>query len=360
MNYFQRGTLISEPAQRLSTGYIILTLGVLMAISGGTWDVTNHLLNKPETFFSPPHAVLYSGAGTAVFGAVLVLSASRAVKKTEWPARLAIAGVTLLLVAGPVDFWWHSLFGLDGLLSPPHAVLVSGMVTSGIGAMIGIIYAWPRIDNSSSNRRTLPKALLVLGMLPVWLAAAGSIDMFSLPFSDTGFFHFNPQPWAGAILAMLGFPLITAAIMVATFSLAGRKFGVASALAGTFVFVSAMTSIVPNEALWPTIPFYVSVMVPLVAVDATLSHWRSKSAIFAAGAIAGLAFFVLYYPLITHTFNEVVMPDRAVWASLTGIIYFEMVQTVFPLVAVPSAAMGILGAIIGQRMATRAELALLK
>ncbi|MEO9364064.1 MAG: hypothetical protein ABI348_09205 [Nitrososphaera sp.] len=355
MNYFQRGTLISEPAQRLSAGYIILTLGVLMAISGGTWDVTNHLLNKPETFFSPPHAVLYTGAGTAVFGAVLVLSASRAAKKTDWPARLAIAGVTLLLVAGPVDFWWHSLFGLDGLLSPPHAVLVSGMVTSGIGAMIGIIYAWPRAE-----RRSLPRALLVLGMLPVWLAAAGSIDMFSLPFSDTGFFHFNPQPWAGALVAMLGFPLITAAIVVATSSLANRRFGVVSALAGAFVFVCALTSIVPNEALWPTIPFYLSIMIPLVAVDAVLSHWKSKGAIFAAGAIAGLAFFVLYYPLITHTFNKIVMPERAVWASLTGLIYFDMAQQVFALVAVPAAAMGIVGAIIGQRMATRAELALLK
>ncbi|AIC16566.1 hypothetical protein [Nitrososphaera viennensis] len=356
MNYFQRGTLIIfEPAQRLSAGYIILTIGVLMAISGGTWDVTNHLLNKPETFFSPPHAVLYTGAGTAVFGAVLVLSASRAIKKTEWPARLAIVGVTLLLVAGPVDFWWHSLFGLDGLLSPPHAVLVSGMVTSGIGAMIGIIYAWPKAEHKS-----LPRALLVLGMLPVWLAAAGSIDMFSLPFSRTGFFDFNPQPQAGALVATLGFPLVTAAIMVATFSLAGRRFGAASALAGAFVFIGVLTSMVPNEALWPTIPFYLSVMVPLVAADAILSHWRSKGAMFAAGAIAGLSFFVLYYPLITHTYNEIVMPERAVWASLTATIYFEIVPAVFPLVVVPAAAMGILGATIGQRMATRAELALLK
>ncbi|HVX02792.1 MAG TPA: hypothetical protein VHA09_06525 [Nitrososphaera sp.] len=356
MNYFQRGILISEPAQRLSTGYLILTLGVLMAISGGTWDVSNHLLNKPETFFSPPHAVLYSGAGTAVFGAALVLSASRAARKIEWPAKLAITGIVFLMVAGPVDFWWHSLFGLDGLLSPPHAVLVSGMVTSGIGSMTGIIYAWPR----AADRRSLPRALLVLGMLPVWLAAAGSIHMFSLPFSHTGFFNFDPQPQAGALLATLGFPLVTAAIMVAASSLAGKKFGVVSSLAGAFVFVGALTSIVPNEALWSTIPFYASVMVPLVAVDAILSYWRSKGAIFLAGAIAGVSFFVLYYPLITHTYNEIMMPGRAVWASLTAIIYFQMAPAVFPLVAAPAAAMGILGAIIGQKMATRAEIALLK
>jgi hypothetical protein len=354
MNY-ERGILISEPAQRLSVGYLLLTLGVLMAISGGTWDVTNHLLNKPETFFSPPHGILYSGAGVAVFGAVLVFSASRSARKTEWPARLALGGVMLLLVAGPVDFWWHSLFGLDGLLSPPHAVLVSGMLTSAIASMIGIIYSWPRTES-----RSLPRSLLILGMLPVWLAAAGSLHMFSLPFSHTGFFNFNPQPQAGALVATLGFPLVTAAVMITTSSLAGRRFGVSSALAGAFVFIGMATSVVPNEALWPTIPFYVSAMIPLVAVDAILAHWKSRGAIFAAGVIAGISFFILYYPLITYTYNEILMPERPVWASLTAIIYFGMAQTVFPLVVAPAAAMGILGAIIGQRMATRAELALLK
>ena len=79
-----------------------------------------------------------------------------------------------------------------------------------------------------------------------------------------------------------------------------------------------------------------------------------------AGAIAGAAFFMLYFPLITHTYNEVLSPERAVWASLTAMIYFEMLQGVFPLVVVPAAAAGVLGAIIGQKMVARAELALLK
>jgi hypothetical protein len=358
MNYFQRGSLISIPAQRLSTGYVLLTLGILMAISGGTWDVTNHLLNKPETFFSPPHAILYSGAGMAVLGAMLVLSASRVAGKTEWPAKLALGGVALLMVAGPVDFWWHSLFGLDGLLSPPHAVLVSGMMISSIASMIGLIYAWPKLERS--KRRTVPSVLVLLGMLPVWLASAGSLHMFSLPFSHTGFFNFDPQPQAGALLATLGFPLVTAAILTSTFSIANRRFGIVSALSSVFLLISVMTSIIPNESLWPTIPFYLSVLVPLVAVDAILSHWRSRGAIYAAGAIAGISFFMLYYPLITHTYNEILMPERAVWASLTAIIYFEMAPIVFPLVVAPAAAMGILGAIIGQKMAARAELALLK
>ncbi len=355
MNYFQRGALISVPARRMAAGYIVLSIGVLVAISGGTWDVTNHLLNRPETFFSPPHAVLYTGAGVAVAGAALVLSASRAEKKMEFPAKVAIVGIALLMSAGPVDFGWHSVFGLDGLLSPPHAVLVSGMVASAVGAMAGLIFAWPRLE-----QKALPRALIVLGMLPVWVASAGAIHMFSLPFSDTDYFDFNPYPQAAVTLATLGFPLITSAVLLATSQLAARRFGTLSALAGSFVIVGMLTSIVPNEALYATIPFYLSAVIPLVAADAVLSRWKSQKAVLVAGAIAGMAFFMLYFPLITHTFNEVVMPERPVWASLTAIIYFDMAQTVFPLVAAPAAAIGILGALVSQKMVQRAEVSLLK
>ncbi|WP_415281274.1 hypothetical protein [Candidatus Nitrososphaera sp. FF02] len=355
MNYFQRGTLISIPAQRMAAGYVVLSVGVLMAISGGTWDVTNHLLNKPETFFSPPHAILYAGAGTAVAGAVLVLSAARAEKKFDLPARIAIIGVALLVSAGPVDFGWHSVFGLDGLLSPPHAVLVSGMVASAVGALTGIVYAWPRLE-----QKALPRALIVLVMLPVWLTAAGALHMFSLPFSDTAYFNFNPYPQAAVAVSTLGFPLVTAAVLLAASRLSGRKFGTMSILAGAFVTVGILTSILPNDALHATVPFYLSAVIPLVAADAVLSRWKSQKAVLFAGALIGAAFFMLYFPLITHTYNEVLSPERAVWASLTAIIYFEMLQGVFPLVAAPAAAMGVLGAMMGQKMVERAEVSLLK
>ena len=45
----------------------------------------------------------------------------------------------MLISAGPLDFAWHTAFGLDGLLSPPHAVLTMGMVLCSIGAFLGLI-----------------------------------------------------------------------------------------------------------------------------------------------------------------------------------------------------------------------------
>lgn len=349
MNYFQRSTLALDPGRRLLAGHALVSIGILMSISGATWDVTYHLLNKPETFFSPPHAILYAGVATALTGAVIAVLASRSLKKVEWPVKMVIGGIILLIAAGPGDFVWHSAFGLDGLLSPPHSVLLGGMLASSIGAMAGI-----------SRDRRLPPALLVVGMLPVWLASAGAVHMFSLPFSESAFFDFNPEPKAGALAATLAFPFVTAAVLVAALSVAGRRFGVMSALAGAFVLTGMLTSIIPNDALVPTLPLYAGVLVPLVAVDYIMLRWMSPKAVIIAGAILGISFLMLYYPLVTHTYNEVLSPGRSVWPSLTGIIYFDMMGTVFPLVAVPAAAMGIAGAIAGQRIAARAQLALLK
>ena len=355
MNYFQRGVMKVQPGRRLIAGYATVSVGILMAIAGATWDVTYHLLNKPETFFSAPHAFLYAGVAVALAGAITVVVASRALKNLEWPSKLLIAGIALLLGAGPGDFLWHSAFGLDGLLSPPHSILLSGMLASSVGAFIGMTRAFPQLE-----RRAVPAGLIVLGMLPVWLAAAGAVHMFSLPFSDTGFFKFNPEPHAGVVVATAGFPFITATILLATRSIAGRRFGTMSMLAGAFVFTGMLTSILPNEALVPTVPLYIGVLVPIVAADLVVSRWLSPKALYVAGALLGISFLALYYPLITHTYNEVVSRDRAVWPSLTAIIYFDLIGTVFPLVSVPAAAAGIVGAIAGQKMADRTELELLK
>lgn len=337
---------MQDPTMRLVIGYTLVSAGILLAASGGTWDVTNHLLNKPETFFAPPHAVLYTGVASALAGMALVVSASRAAGQFDWSAKFVIAGVALLLSAGPVDFVWHSTFGLDGFLSPPHSVLISGMITSSIAAIIGLVRA----------SKVLPAALIVVAILPIWISVAGAVHMFSLPFSNTAYFNFNPHPVAGAVVATLGFPLITAAISHTSSVLTGRKFGILSATAAIFLFINTFTSIIPNEALVSTIPFYIVTVIPFVVADAILARWRSPKALYMAGAIVGITFFMLYYPLITHTYNKV-MDNKTVWGSLTAIIYFEMMGPLYPVLLAPAAAMGILGAMVGEGMVRRAILA---
>ncbi len=330
--------------RKLFAGYVLVSLGMLLAAAGGSWDITNHLLNKPETFFAPPHAVLYSGVASAVVGTVLVFSASKsggvsAAGRMIWPAKLVIAGVVMLISAAPVDFGWHSAFGLDGLLSPPHFVLVSGMVVGSAGALAGL----------AQSTKTLPSVLIVIAILPIWLAASGMIDMFSLPFSETEHFNFNPHPTLGVTVATLAFPFLISACLIGSSALAGKRFGVLSMAGAAFILIGVLTSIIPNSALTPTIPFYISSIIPIVAADALLAFSRSRFSLYAAGTIVSIAFFMLYYPLITYTYNEV-FESKVVWPSLIAQIYFEMIQNVFPLVAIPTAAMGILGALLIDRL----------
>jgi hypothetical protein len=345
LNYFWRQEYFAMHglgSSKLLAGYMLVSLGILLAAAGGSWDITNHLLNKPETFFAPPHAVLYSGAASAVVGTVLLFSASKSTadKKMIWPVKLVIAGVVMLIGAAPADFVWHSAFGLDGLLSPPHFVLVSGMVASSAGALTGL----------AQSTKRLPSILIVIAILPIWLAASGMIDMFSLPFSETQYFNFNPHPTIGVAVATLAFPFLISACMIGSSALAGRRFGVLSMTGASFITIGVLTSIIPNSALIPTIPFYISGIIPIVVADTLLAFYRSRLSLYAAGTIVGLAFFMLYYPLITYTYNEVV-ERKVVWPSLIVTIYFEMIQNVFPLVALPTAAMGVLGALVSERLA---------
>jgi hypothetical protein len=330
--------------RKLFAGYMLVSLGMLLAAAGGSWDITNHLLNKPETFFAPPHAVLYSGVASAVVGTALVFSASKsggagAAGKMIWPVKLVITGVVMLISAAPVDFGWHSAFGLDGLFSPPHFVLVSGMVVGSAGALAGL----------AQSTKRLPSVLIVIAILPIWLAASGMIDMFSLPFSETEHFNFNPHPTLGVTVATLAFPFLISACLIGSSALAGKRFGVLSMAGAAFIIIGVLTSIIPNSALTPTIPFYISSIIPIVAADALLAFSRSRFSLYAAGTIVSIAFFMLYYPLITYTYNEV-FESKVVWPSMIAQIYFEMIQNVFPLVAIPTAAMGILGALLIDRL----------
>ena len=47
----------------------ILTLASLFGVAGGTWDAAWHVTLLRETFWTPPHLLLYGGTGLALLGA---------------------------------------------------------------------------------------------------------------------------------------------------------------------------------------------------------------------------------------------------------------------------------------------------
>jgi hypothetical protein len=204
---------------------MLVSIGMFVSAAGGSWDISNHLLNKPETFFSIPHAVLYTGVALAIFGLVIVRIAYRKYvsiydnnSNLKISSKLIFVGISMLVVAGPIDFAWHSAFGLDGLPSPAHFVLLSGTIVSSLGAMLGIIsYVNTHDDRKMNYKKDLSTELkttsittylplIFIGLLPICMTLDGLIGMFSLPFSNTQYFNFNPNPFLAAALATLGYP----------------------------------------------------------------------------------------------------------------------------------------------------------
>ena len=396
----------NEKAQRNPiTGYILVSLGVLLSASSGSWDITNHLLNKPETFFSPPHAGLYMGVAIVLSGSIMMLSRyyrnySNISNNNHYinklidlplPMKLVTIGVIMLVSAGPFDFAWHSAFGLDGLLSPSHSVLTIGMAVSSIGALLGMLSSnndQNNNDNNNKSRKFNPSittssscsssaiadstnnddnntshavslVFIIIGIIPVWITVSGLIHMASLPFSDTEHFNFNPDPTLAAIIATLAFPFIMSFMLFSSFQLSVRSkrtkrmFGILSITGIVFIIINLTTAILPNEYLVPTIPFYILNIIPIVAVDILLSKLstpKTKIVNYVAGAVIGSIFFTLYYPLITHTYNEVLPNSQTVWPSLTSSIYFKMIDKIYPLMVIPAALIGIVATIVSSKL----------
>jgi len=167
-------TVIQAGPPAGSTGFdwMFIALGTLLA--GGLFlDGWAHNHGKvDQSFFTPWHAVLYSGfAILAVFLAVVVVSNVR--KGYAWRAAVppgygaSVIGAIVFAVAGVGDLLWHTLFGIEkgieGLISPSHLALALGgfLIISG-----PLRAAWRRRDpDAAKHWVTLAPALLSLAYL---------------------------------------------------------------------------------------------------------------------------------------------------------------------------------------------------
>jgi hypothetical protein len=103
-----------------------------------------------ESFFTPWHAILYSGVLAAVVVHVVDQRRAGGIRPGYRPS---LAGGLIVLAAGFVDMVWHTVLGveadLDALLSPPHLLLI----TAGT-----LVFAGPLRAAFADGRVGLPAA----------------------------------------------------------------------------------------------------------------------------------------------------------------------------------------------------------
>ena len=129
-------------------------LAVTSASFGGVWDISWHESIGRDTFWTAPHLFIHFGgilAGAAsawlIFHTTFGGSpAERAGAVRIWGfhgplgAFLCCWGGVAMVTSAPFDNWWHAAYGLDvKILSPPHVVLIFGLMAIRFGAVVLIL-----------------------------------------------------------------------------------------------------------------------------------------------------------------------------------------------------------------------------
>jgi hypothetical protein len=147
-------------------------------VLGLYWDISWHMSIGRDTFWTPAHMMIQSGAILAGLASAYMIftttfgnnseAKQAAVKVLGFSGPLGAFicawGAGAMLVSAPFDNWWHNAYGLDvKIISPPHQLLGLGIYSIDIGSVVLIAGAMSRA--SGQLRRNLEWLLLVVGGL---------------------------------------------------------------------------------------------------------------------------------------------------------------------------------------------------
>jgi len=349
------------------TMLIIATCGSFLQIAGTSWDVTSHIMQEPETFFTPSHTVLYTGVGLLAIAAgtsgfLLIRNNELRGRSFATPMKLLIIGSTMSLAAGPSDFLWHETFGVDGLLSPPHLALITGMLINAVATVVGL--ARIGVHVTSSSRQRLIKAAMVPAFAALWFTTIWYVYMFSLPFSDGENFQFNLNPTIASLIAIVTLPLLSSIIFLTASKSIGR-FGAGTIVSALVVGINIFANIVPSQGMMISIlPWYFIVAIlPALIADIILNNSTTKSKLglraseLVAGILVSSVFYIFNYPMLTWAFAiPLDMPianlqGMQAVASLTS-NFLSTLPVMLSITLVPAALMGLLGALFVSKKIT--------
>ncbi|MGH7560801.1 MAG: hypothetical protein ACRENB_07260 [Gemmatimonadales bacterium] len=284
----------------------VVVAAALIAI-GLIWDIAWHRSVGRDTFWSPPHVVEYAAAIiVGVFCGWLILrttfagtTAERGAMVRFWGFRgplgawVSVWGALAMLTSAPFDDWWHNAYGLDvKIVSPPHMVLLAGMLAIVIGAMLMALAAQNRAGRSEGKAARWGYAF-ASGLVLLLLVTA--------TFEYTGF----PNLWRGRMFYQVSAAVFPFALAFAART--GKLAWPATATAGCFMLSSLILSwilqTVPATARLAPIqnpvthlvpaPFPILLIVPALAFDLIYRRWGERGD-WRLSLLLGFAFVVTF------------------------------------------------------------------
>jgi hypothetical protein len=386
---------------------LIIVIGLIISFSGGSWDITFHILSQPESFFSYPHTLVYTGI-FIVISTFLInfrknILEDNPYKKSNY---LILLGAILILTAGPFDFSWHLKFGLDGLLSPPHITLLTGWMLVGIGnlqitnKLIGLIPLnnkrsrngyltdteeinnQDRDENEYDNLNTIDhpnnlmvskqpvliKIQLILNVSFILLVLSGFIYFFSLPFSETQFYNYNPDPLVALLVYSFGFPFLLSSFFISILKNYPDFNELILIVGSIYIIIMLLTQIISNPFLFEYSWFYLLNIIPFVTIyllskkqvrktftkinitplsrsenlkDKYSDNVNPKMYIIYALTLAILS-FTICFPLNTYVLNEELY-GYLIYQNLVAKVYTQLVGDYFIIFMSISMVGGLLG-----------------
>ncbi len=316
---------------------LITTLfGTILQTWGGSWDITNHQLGEPEIFFTPSHGILYAGVGigliTAIMSVIALLKNKEILKKSfSLGLKLIIIGSLFQIIAGPGDYYWHEIFGTDGLLSPTHLTLITGILIQSIGIVIGLARLIPY-----NFKVVKPTLIFAFGVL--WFITIGFIFQFTLPISTGDTIDLDPDPYVATIIAASTLPFFSTLIFWSSAKAIG-KFGGASLVTLVFIVLNVTSNIIPAEFLWGFLPWFALPMIMAILSDILISSKIKNFGENLAGAMIGSVFLVFSMPLIGMTFIQLYV--------FSGVSGYELLPEFSDTLMMILGVMSIPGAIMG-------------
>ena len=317
---------------------IISLFGSVLEIWGGSWDITSHALGAPESFFTPPHAVLYSGVGISLIAAIAALGIiirDKEIRQKSFSLglKLIIIGSLVQIIAGPGDYLWHELFGTDGLLSPTHLTLITGILIQSVGIVMGL-------TRMIQYNFKVTKPGITIGFSALWFIVIAFIFQFSLPISKGETINWNPDPYVAGIILILTMPFFGTMIFWGA-AKSMKKFGWTSASAAGLIILNVTANVIPATALWGYLPWFVVPMIIALVADGIINN-RIKIAKFKeeiAGALVGAVFLVYSMPLVGMTYIQ--------FYVFNGVSGYTLLPEFTETLAMNLGLMGVPGAIMG-------------